>query len=72
MGIEINMVSFLTFIMNKMRVYSSESIIKYFIIQRMGSRLLFLSVVILRILFKVKYFIIISLIIKIGSPPFHY
>ena len=72
MGIEMNMVSFLPFIMNKMRVYSSESIIKYFIIQRMGSRLLFLFVVILGILFQVKYFIIVSLIIKIGSPPFHY
>ena len=72
MGIEMNMVSFLPFIMNKIRVYSSESIIKYFIIQRMGSRLLFPFVVILGILFQVKYFIMVSLIIKIGSPPFHY
>lgn len=67
-----NMVSFLPFIMNKIRVYSSESIIKYFIIQRMGSRLLFLFVVILGISFQIKYFIIVSLIIKIGCPPFHY
>ncbi len=72
MGIEMNMVSFLPFIMNKIRVYSSESIIKYFIIQRMGSRLLFLFVVILGISFQIKYFIIVSLIIKIGCPPFHY
>nr|YP_009590110.1 NADH dehydrogenase subunit 2 [Magicicada septendecula]YP_009590123.1 NADH dehydrogenase subunit 2 [Magicicada tredecula]QBM09095.1 NADH dehydrogenase subunit 2 [Magicicada septendecula]QBM09108.1 NADH dehydrogenase subunit 2 [Magicicada septendecula]QBM09355.1 NADH dehydrogenase subunit 2 [Magicicada septendecula]QBM09381.1 NADH dehydrogenase subunit 2 [Magicicada septendecula]QBM09394.1 NADH dehydrogenase subunit 2 [Magicicada septendecula] len=72
MGVEMNMVSFLPFMMNKMSVYSSESMIKYFIIQSMGSSLLFLFVVILGMLFQVKYFIMISLMIKIGSPPFHY
>lgn len=72
LGVEINMVSFLPFMLNKIRVYSSESIIKYFIVQRMGSRLLFISIIIIRILLNTKYFILISLIIKIGAPPFHY
>nr|QBM08328.1 NADH dehydrogenase subunit 2 [Magicicada septendecim] len=72
MGIEMNMVSFLPFMMNKMSVYSSESMIKYFIIQSMGSSLLFLFVVILGMSFQMKYFIMVSLMIKIGCPPFHY
>nr|AWV83419.1 NADH dehydrogenase subunit 2 [Aleeta curvicosta] len=72
LGIEMNMVSFLPLMMNKMSIYSSESMIKYFIVQSMGSSLLFLSVIILSMSINVKYLILISLMIKIGSPPFHF
>lgn len=72
MGVEINLISFIPIIIDRMRVYSSESMIKYFIIQRIGSSLLFLSIIIgdIFIVF-IEYFIIIRLIIKVGCPPFH-
>lgn len=69
-GIEINLISFLPIIINRMRVYSSESIIKYFIIQRMGSSLLFFSLILI-FAYNISYLIIIRLLIKIGCPPFH-
>nr|AWV83731.1 NADH dehydrogenase subunit 2 [Tryella crassa] len=72
LGVEMNMVSFLPFMLNKMSVYSSESMIKYFIVQSMGSSLLFMSIIMMSMLLNTKYFILISLMIKIGAPPFHY
>ena len=70
MGIEINLISFLPIIIDRMRVYTSESIIKYFIIQSIGSRLFFISIIFINI-YNISYIIIVSLIIKIGCPPFH-
>nr|AWV83341.1 NADH dehydrogenase subunit 2 [Muda kuroiwae] len=72
MGIEINMVSFLPFMLNKMSIYSSESMISYFIVQGMSSSLLFLSVIMLGMYSYMNYFVIISLMIKMGCPPFHF
>nr|AWV84381.1 NADH dehydrogenase subunit 2 [Platypedia putnami] len=72
MGIEINLISFLPIMMDSSSVYSSESMIKYFIVQSMGSGLLFLSIIISDMfsLF-MSYTIMFSLMIKIGCPPFH-
>lgn len=70
-GIEMNIISFLPIMANKIRVYASESIIKYFIIQRMGSSLLLITIII-NIIIDFNYLIMIRLIIKIGCPPFHY
>nr|ASW26888.1 NADH dehydrogenase subunit 2 [Platypleura kaempferi] len=70
MGMEINLISFLPIMMNKFSVYSSESMIKYFIIQSMGSGVLFISIM-LMLLIGMKYLTLISLMIKIGCPPFH-
>nr|WMV00311.1 NADH dehydrogenase subunit 2 [Maoricicada campbelli] len=71
MGIEMNMVSFLPIMANKMSIYASESMIKYFIIQSMGSSLLLMSIII-SMMIDLNYMIMISLMIKIGCPPFHF
>nr|AWV84303.1 NADH dehydrogenase subunit 2 [Calliopsida cinnabarina] len=72
MGIEINLISFLPIMMDSSSIYSSESMISYFIIQSMGSSLLFLSVIIeMKYLIFSEYFTMSSLMIKIGCPPFH-
>lgn len=72
LGIEINLISFLPIITDRSRIYSSESIIRYFIIQRMGSRLLFMSIILVNGYFAfIDYLIVFRLIIKIGCPPFH-
>lgn len=72
MGIEINLISFIPIIIDRIRVYSSESIIKYFIVQSIGSSLLFLSIIIGNVfIIFIEYFVITRLIIKIGCPPFH-
>nr|AWV83458.1 NADH dehydrogenase subunit 2 [Kikihia ochrina] len=71
MGIEMNMVSFLPMMANKMSIYSSESMIKYFIIQSMGSSLLLMTIII-NMMIDLNYMIMVSLMIKIGCPPFHF
>nr|AWV83445.1 NADH dehydrogenase subunit 2 [Kikihia muta] len=70
MGIEMNMVSFLPMMANKMSIYASESMIKYFIIQSMGSSLLLMTIII-NMMIDLNYMIMVSLMIKIGCPPFH-
>nr|YP_010270135.1 NADH dehydrogenase subunit 2 [Karenia caelatata]UJX86996.1 NADH dehydrogenase subunit 2 [Karenia caelatata] len=70
MGIEINLISFLPIMMNSLSMYSSESMIKYFIIQSMGSSLLFISIMILY-LYNINYLMMVGLLIKMGCPPFH-
>nr|AWV84082.1 NADH dehydrogenase subunit 2 [Tettigades sp. 1 PL2017]AWV84095.1 NADH dehydrogenase subunit 2 [Tettigades sp. 1 PL2017] len=72
LGIEINLVSFLPIMTDSSSIYSSESMISYFIIQSMGSSLLFLSIILLNGYFSfIEYLIVFSLMIKIGCPPFH-
>nr|AWV84446.1 NADH dehydrogenase subunit 2 [Tettigotoma maculata] len=71
MGIEVNLISFLPIMMDSSSIYSSESMISYFIIQSMGSSLLFLSIVIKSNFLFIEYFMMFSLMIKIGCPPFH-
>nr|AWV83172.1 NADH dehydrogenase subunit 2 [Auritibicen japonicus] len=70
MGIEINLISFLPIMIDSVSVYSSESSIKYFIIQSMGSSLFFISIIFVNV-FNVIYLTMFSLMIKIGCPPFH-
>nr|AWV83809.1 NADH dehydrogenase subunit 2 [Tettigades auropilosa]AWV83822.1 NADH dehydrogenase subunit 2 [Tettigades auropilosa]AWV83835.1 NADH dehydrogenase subunit 2 [Tettigades auropilosa] len=72
LGIEINLISFLPIMTDSSSIYSSESMISYFIIQSMGSSLLFLSIILLDGYFVfIEYLIVFSLMIKIGCPPFH-
>nr|AUJ22090.1 NADH dehydrogenase subunit 2 [Tettigades limbata] len=72
LGIEINLISFLPIMTDSSSIYSSESMIKYFIIQSMGSSLLFLSIILMNNYFLfVEYIVVFSLMIKIGCPPFH-
>nr|AWV84134.1 NADH dehydrogenase subunit 2 [Tettigades ulnaria] len=72
LGIEINLISFLPIMTDSSSIYSSESMISYFIIQSMGSSLLFLSIILWNDYFVfIDYLIVFSLMIKIGCPPFH-
>nr|AWV84355.1 NADH dehydrogenase subunit 2 [Derotettix mendosensis] len=72
MGVEINMISFLPIVYNSKNMVSSESLIKYFIVQSMGSGILLFSVMFNMINFSfVIYMTMIGLLIKIGCPPFH-
>nr|AWV84056.1 NADH dehydrogenase subunit 2 [Tettigades opaca] len=72
LGIEINLVSFLPIMADSSMIYSSESMISYFIIQSMGSSLLFLSIVLWNdYIMLVEYIVMFGLMIKIGCPPFH-
>lgn len=73
-GLEINIISFLPLIYRKLNFYSSESRIKYFIIQSMSSTILVVGIIIGSFdifFFNSSLVIIISLLIKIGSAPFH-
>nr|AWV83328.1 NADH dehydrogenase subunit 2 [Mogannia minuta] len=71
LGIEINMISFLPIMLDKTNIYSSESTIKYFIVQSVGSSLLLTSIIFMD-MYSMLYIMMISLMIKIGCPPFHY
>nr|AWV83952.1 NADH dehydrogenase subunit 2 [Tettigades lacertosa] len=72
LGIEVNLISFLPIMTDSSSVYSSESMISYFIIQSMGSSLLFLSIILGSDYFVfIEHSIVFSLMIKIGCPPFH-
>lgn len=72
MGLEISLLSFIPFIQtsNKIR---SESIIKYFIIQRVASTILLFRVVIILIGVNIinEIIICIAILIKLGAAPFH-
>nr|WRK21479.1 NADH dehydrogenase subunit 2 [Nelidina sp. n.] len=71
-GMEISLISFIPLIQNKNSL-SSESMIKYFIIQSSSSTLFLFSIVYMLIgvnLFN-KSLLLVSILIKIGSSPFH-
>lgn len=71
-GLEISMVSFIPLIINKL-IISSESSIKYFIVQRVRSIILMLSIMVIIIKgeYNYNYILITSLLIKVGASPFH-
>lgn len=71
-GLEINLISFIPLIHSKNNYYSSESRIKYFIIQRVRSMILLLGIISLSLIIRYSYLIIIcALIAKLGVAPFH-
>nr|YP_010586134.1 NADH dehydrogenase subunit 2 [Dolophilodes bellatulus]UZZ43883.1 NADH dehydrogenase subunit 2 [Dolophilodes bellatulus] len=72
MGLEINLLSFIPLLyLNNL---SSESMIKYFIIQAMSSSLLLFSLIFMMIKYNYMMTLILNLSIfmKLGSAPFHY
>nr|BCD33896.1 NADH dehydrogenase subunit 2 [Candidiopotamon tokashikense] len=71
-GMELNMISFIPLITIKMNFYFSESALKYFLIQALGSTLFIFSSCMLLSLPKLSPFLILSsLLLKLGSAPFH-
>nr|ATC73059.1 NADH dehydrogenase subunit 2 [Psammotettix sp. EMHAU-2015-Zz060503] len=72
MGLEICMLSFIPFMHNKIKS-SSESMMKYFIVQSIASTLFMFSVICMLIGVSMtnETFMTISMLIKLGSAPFH-
>nr|YP_010385041.1 NADH dehydrogenase subunit 2 [Pinnaxodes major]UPL65051.1 NADH dehydrogenase subunit 2 [Pinnaxodes major] len=72
-GLELNLMSFIPLITTKMASYFSETALKYFLIQALGSTLLivssFLSISMVYLSF---ILIFMSLLLKLGSAPFHF
>nr|YP_009485856.1 NADH dehydrogenase subunit 2 [Limbodessus palmulaoides]AVZ66429.1 NADH dehydrogenase subunit 2 [Limbodessus palmulaoides] len=83
MGLELNLLSFIPIISMKNNPYSSESSIKYFIIQAIASSILLMTIIILMMKSKLIsesfmmnksiYMIMNStMCLKLGSAPFHF
>nr|YP_010554769.1 NADH dehydrogenase subunit 2 [Potamyia chinensis]UYO79415.1 NADH dehydrogenase subunit 2 [Potamyia chinensis] len=82
MGLEINTLSFLTFVYNKNNIISNEMSIKYFMIQSISSINLMFFIFLLNLNYSWNIFfnlnnvseilILISLLFKVGSAPFHF
>jgi len=71
-GLEVSLLSFIPFIQNKSKV-RSESIIKYFIVQRVASTILVIRVIYILIGVSIinEIILTISILIKLGLAPFH-
>nr|APT41516.1 NADH dehydrogenase subunit 2 [Lutzomyia trinidadensis] len=84
MGLEINLLSFIPLMMNETNTYASEASLKYFLTQAMASALLLFSIILFlsynymnfslwNFSFYSKMLLInMSILIKIGSAPFHF
>nr|QGT77296.1 NADH dehydrogenase subunit 2 [Potamiscus motuoensis] len=72
-GLELNMMSFIPLITIKMNSYFSESALKYFLIQALGSTLFIMaSCLFLTFPLLSSTLILMSLFLKLGSAPFHF
>nr|BCD33839.1 NADH dehydrogenase subunit 2 [Geothelphusa levicervix]BCD33840.1 NADH dehydrogenase subunit 2 [Geothelphusa levicervix] len=72
-GLELNMLSFIPLISIKMDSYFSESALKYFLIQALGSTLFILSTCMLLSMPQMSPpLLLTSLLLKLGSAPFHF
>nr|AZL35816.1 NADH dehydrogenase subunit 2 [Cosmoscarta heros] len=73
MGLEINLMSFIPLMLNKFNYYSSESMMKYFIIQSMGSMFMLMGIIMmmLKINNQMNMLIMCGLMTKLGIAPFH-
>nr|YP_009502930.1 NADH dehydrogenase subunit 2 [Spongiocaris panglao]AXG21507.1 NADH dehydrogenase subunit 2 [Spongiocaris panglao] len=73
MGLELNLMSFLALISIKNNQYSSESALKYFLIQTLASLVIMFSALVINTLFEwASMGIMISLFLKSGVAPFHF
>nr|UEK25859.1 NADH dehydrogenase subunit 2 [Pachygrapsus fakaravensis] len=72
-GLELNALSFIPLITLKMNPYLSESALKYFLIQALGSAILIMASFILISTFKLaSIFLFLALLLKLGVAPFHF
>lgn len=84
-GIEINLISFIPLIINKIRLNNSEGALNYFLVQALGSSIILFSINFYYIFLLINLtainnnkinvfmiFIILSLILKLGGRPFHF
>nr|YP_010304991.1 NADH dehydrogenase subunit 2 [Semidalis macleodi]ULR86822.1 NADH dehydrogenase subunit 2 [Semidalis macleodi] len=74
MGLEINLMAFIPLINKKFNLLSTESSMKYFLVQALASSILLMSIILL-ILFNFKLNNLImnsALLMKMGAAPFHF
>nr|QGT77283.1 NADH dehydrogenase subunit 2 [Apotamonautes hainanensis] len=72
-GLELNMMSFIPLITIKMNPYYSESALKYFLIQALGSTLFVMaSCMLLSFPQTSSIILLMSLFLKLGTAPFHF
>nr|YP_002265601.1 NADH dehydrogenase subunit 2 [Trachypachus holmbergi]ACF35134.1 NADH dehydrogenase subunit 2 [Trachypachus holmbergi] len=83
MGLEINLLSFIPLLSNKNNPYSTESSIKYFLIQALASMIFLFSIIMIMMMdnlisdmININSFMMMminsSLLLKIGAAPFHF
>nr|ALO77296.1 NADH deshydrogenase subunit 2 [Brachinus crepitans] len=83
MGLEINLLSFIPMLKSKNNPYSSESSIKYFLVQALASTIFLFSILMILIsenliseILNINNFLIMmlnsSLLLKMGAAPFHF
>nr|YP_010952878.1 NADH dehydrogenase subunit 2 [Quadrella coronata]WMQ53298.1 NADH dehydrogenase subunit 2 [Quadrella coronata] len=72
-GLELNLMSFIPLIMIKMNPYLSETALKYFLIQALGSTFIIMfSSLNLSLHLIIQSFILMALLLKMGAAPFHF
>nr|QGT77231.1 NADH dehydrogenase subunit 2 [Potamiscus montosus] len=72
-GLELNMMSFIPLITIKMNSYFSESALKYFLIQALGSAFFIMSSCMFISFHQMSSSLLLtSLLLKLGSAPFHF
>nr|YP_010952813.1 NADH dehydrogenase subunit 2 [Trapezia rufopunctata]WMQ53233.1 NADH dehydrogenase subunit 2 [Trapezia rufopunctata] len=72
-GLELNLLSFIPLILVKMNSYFSETALKYFLIQALGSTFIITSSCLyLSLLSLVSPLILMALLMKLGAAPFHF
>ena len=72
-GVELNLLSFIPLISSKNNQYCSESALKYFLIQALGSSIIILSASFFLLSREsAGAFLVASLLLKAGAAPFHF
>nr|YP_010987663.1 NADH dehydrogenase subunit 2 [Platystethus dilutipennis]WON66095.1 NADH dehydrogenase subunit 2 [Platystethus dilutipennis] len=75
LGLEINMLSIIPLMTSTKNMYSTESSLKYFIVQAMASSLLLLTIILMSMkLMNINFMMMMNsaLLIKLGAAPFHF
>nr|YP_007025684.1 NADH dehydrogenase subunit 2 [Neaxius glyptocercus]AEW68323.1 NADH dehydrogenase subunit 2 [Neaxius glyptocercus] len=71
-GLELNLMSFIPFLVMKGNQYSSEASLKYFLIQALGSSLVLLGALEFLMISSSLYLVGFALLLKMGAAPFHF
>nr|QHD48046.1 NADH dehydrogenase subunit 2 [Leptalpheus forceps] len=73
LGLELNLMAFIPLISTSSNPYSSESALKYFLIQALGSAVILISASLSSIIQpKPLTFILLALLLKMGAAPVHF
>nr|YP_010625206.1 NADH dehydrogenase subunit 2 [Procambarus dupratzi]WBG72646.1 NADH dehydrogenase subunit 2 [Procambarus dupratzi] len=71
-GLELNLLSFIPLISSSSNRYSSESILKYFLVQVLASVMIIFSALFVMMMVNLSVVFSLSLLLKLGAAPFHF